>query len=38
MNAGLIVLIATFYAGLWVKYKMIKGWFEPEPIGGVLEK
>ncbi len=32
MNAGLIVLIASIYAGIWVKYKMKKRWFEPEPI------
>lgn len=36
MNAGLIVLIATIYAGIWVKYKMKKGWFDPEPIENAL--
>ena len=36
MNAGLMVLIATIYAALWVKYKMKKGWFEPEPIEKAL--
>ena len=37
MNAGLIALIATIYAGIWVKLKMKKGWFEPEPIEKVLK-
>ncbi len=37
MNAGLIVLISSVYGGLWVKYKMKKGWFEPEPIEKVLK-
>lgn len=37
MNAGLMVLIATIYAAVWVKFKMKKGWFEPEPIEKVLE-
>ena len=37
MNAGLMVLIATIYAAFWVKFKMKKGWFEPEPIEKVLE-
>lgn len=36
MNAGLIVLIATIYAGFWVKYRMKKGWFEPEPMENVV--
>ena len=36
MNAGAIVLIAFIYAGLWVKYKMKKGWFEAEPIENVM--
>lgn len=37
MNAGLMVLVATIYAAVWVKFKMKKGWFEPEPIEKVLE-
>lgn len=37
MNAGLMVLIATIYAAVWVKFKMKKGWFEPEPIEKVLK-
>jgi len=37
MNAGLIVLIATIYAGIWVKFSMKKGWFEPEPIENALK-
>ena len=37
MNAGLMVLIATIYAALWVKLKMKKGWFEPEPIEKALQ-
>ncbi len=37
MNAGLMVLIATIYAAIWVKFKMKKGWFEPEPIEKVQE-
>lgn len=37
MNAGVIVLIASIYAGIWVKYKMKKGWFEPEPIENALK-
>jgi len=37
MNAGLMVFIATIYAAVWVKFKMKKGWFEPEPIEKVLE-
>ena len=36
MNAGLIVLIAFVYAGIWVSFKMKKGWFEPEPIENAL--
>ncbi len=37
MNAGLMVLIATIYAAIWVKFKMKKGWFEPEPIEKALK-
>ncbi len=37
LNAGVIVLIATVYAAIWVKFKMKKGWFEPEPIEKSLE-
>jgi amino acid transporter len=37
MNAGILVLIASIYAGLWVKYKMKKGLFEPEPIDQALK-
>ena len=37
MNAGLMVLIATIYAAVWVKFKMKKGWFEPEPIEKALK-
>jgi len=37
MNAGLLILIAGIYAGLWVKYKMKKGLFEPEPIDQALK-
>lgn len=37
MNAGLMVLIATIYAAFWVKLKMKKGWFEPEPIEKALK-
>lgn len=36
MNAGLIVLIASIYAGIWVKFKMKKRWFEAEPIENAL--
>lgn len=36
MNAGLMVLVATIYAAIWVKFKMKKGWFEPEPIEKAL--
>jgi len=36
MNAGAIVLIASIYGGIWVKYKMKKGWFEAEPIENAL--
>jgi hypothetical protein len=37
MNAGAIVLISCIYAGIWVKYKMKKGWFEPEPIANAIK-
>ncbi|MDT0608325.1 APC family permease [Croceitalea rosinachiae] len=37
MNAGLMVLIATIYAAIWVKFKMKKDWFEPEPIEKALK-
>ncbi len=37
MNAGVIVLLSCLYAGIWVKYKMKKGWFEPEPIENALK-
>ena len=37
MNAGLMVLIAAIYAAIWVKFKMKKGWFEPEPIEKALK-
>jgi amino acid transporter len=37
MNAGLLILIAGIYAGFWVKYKMKKGLFEPEPIDQALK-
>ena len=37
MNAGLMVLIATIYAAIWVKFKMKKGLFEPESIEKALK-
>ncbi|WP_282159954.1 APC family permease [Ulvibacterium marinum] len=37
MNAGLMTLVATIYAAIWVKFKMKKGWFEPEPIEKALK-
>jgi amino acid transporter len=36
-NAGLIILLAAIYAGFWVKFKMKKGLFEPEPIDKALK-
>ncbi|MTB51164.1 APC family permease [Lewinella sp. W8] len=36
-NAGLLILVAGIYAGLWVRYKMKKGLFDPEPIDQALE-
>jgi amino acid transporter len=35
-NAGILILVAGIYAGLWVRYKMRKGLFEPEPIEDAL--
>jgi amino acid transporter len=37
MNAGLITLIAAIYAGLWVRLKMKRGLFDPEPIEKALK-
>jgi hypothetical protein len=38
MNAGLMVLIATTtYAGIWVKFRIRKGWLEPEAIEKALK-
>ena len=37
LNAGIIVGIACIYACFWVKYKMKKRWFEPEPIENALK-
>jgi amino acid transporter len=36
MNAGIILIIAGIYAWIWVKYKMKKNPFEPEPIAKAL--
>ena len=36
INAGVILLIAGIYAWLWVKFKMRKNLFEPEPIEKAL--
>jgi len=37
LNAGIIIGIACIYACFWVKYKMKKSWFEPEPIENALK-
>jgi amino acid transporter len=38
LNAGIILLIASAFAWWWVKYKMKKKLFEPEPIENVLSE
>lgn len=37
LNAGLLILLSSIYAGLWVRFKMKKGLFEPEPIDQALQ-
>ena len=37
MNAGLLILLAGIYAGFWVRLKMKKALFEPEPIDQALK-
>ncbi|RPA68576.1 APC family permease [Cyclobacteriaceae bacterium YHN15] len=38
LNAGIILLIAGTFAWWWVKYKMKKKLFEPEPIENVISE
>lgn len=38
LNAGIILLIASAFAWWWVKFKMKKKLFEPEPIENVLSE
>lgn len=38
LNAGIILFIAGAFAWWWVKFKMKKKLFEPEPIENVLSE